>query len=944
MTRAMDRCCASARIRRINSRAFPRHWLLASLLVASLVPGTAKAYNCGQRQFQSIIVSPSPNLVGMLATYTITAVVPALDGCDITTSSNINVIFPGATLADTIASGTMNGQPIAVWVTRSGPNLTFRSPVAVANNASFTLVLNGVTNDTTPGSKTLQMSAGPVQNGNIGLTTSSPYVLAVPTPTPSPTSSPTPTETPTPTLTATPTVTDTPTLTPTITLTPTRTATPTATATPGFCTFPLSTNPCVTGGGPRTTDCYLEWLPTPVPPRAQSGMPKNKLICYEGDPRCDADPVLTNGLCRVRLRLCINNQDPRLPQCAPFDLDAVEVKSPNPAQLRGDPADTANLNTLEFHLGAGGLGLNVFRPNAQVYFGAANSTPDACTNLFTLDVPLRVTSTGEFRKKAKKFRIKATSSLGRVDRDAFVFECRPSTCGDSVVQGDHETCDDGNRTDGDGCDRGCQLELPTPTPTATLALTATPTETSPPPPTATATSTATATVAGPTATATDTPTATEVPTVTSTPTITNTPGPQVCGNGVIEGDEECDDGGICTGGDNAGTACTSEADCVGNGVCVGGEKFSTACASDADCPGSRCVRCRPFGGDGCAANCTFERKVRGDFFFRAGSSAVVMVEGDIPLTVPLDGSQVLTYGKPGPDGVIPVVIKEAESVIRRTTLAGVCVCVRPVPAKTCGGTLFEADGVTRSLDCSFQDTCAANNKPPCSFLHGPGNSTSGFIGCQGLSPANMNWVQDAGGNPPPPPPTPIPGSGPPIVTFFGDGPPGSGIFVSTTRIGTASGGCTQPSPSPGVTPTPLWGPNREFCDDDDPEYARGVPNSIPLLTGQSSIVITNFYRTSTGRIETLPSTGPATITGAPFNCERLLAPTPSVIGAAIAGGFTALNQPQFGSLVTTNKFAYATATFTRTPTITPTGPTRTPTRSATATRSGTPTRTPTRTP
>ena len=465
----------------------------------------------------------------------------------------------------------------------------------------------------------------------------------------------------------------------------------------------------------------------------------------------------------------------------------------------------------------------------------------------------------------------------------------------------------------------------TSTPSHTPQITDTPTRTAPPSDTPTPAPTATATAtAAPTDTSTPVPSPS--PTVTSTPTSTSTPLPAVCGNGVIEGDEECDDGGICTGGDNAGTACTSEADCVGNGVCVGGEKFSTACASDADCPGSRCVRCRPFGGDGCAANCTFERKVRGDFFFRAGSSAVVMVEGDIPLTVPLDGSQVLTYGKPGPDGVIPVVIKEAESVIRRTTLAGVCVCVRPVPAKTCGGTLFEADGVTRSLDCSFQDTCAANNKPPCSFLHGPGNSTSGFIGCQGLSPANMNWVQDAGGNPPPPPPTPIPGSGPPIVTFFGDGPPGSGIFVSTTRIGTASGGCTQPSPSPGVTPTPLWGPNREFCDDDDPEYARGVPNSIPLLTGQSSIVITNFYRTSTGRIETLPSTGPATITGAPFNCERLLAPTPSVIGAAIAGGFTALNQPQFGSLVTTNKFAYATATFTRTPTITPTGPTRTPTR------------------
>src|SRR5437867_3509822 len=58
----------------------------------------------------------------------------------------------------------------------------------------------------------------------------------------------------------------------------------------------------------------------------------------------------------------------------------------------------------------------------------------------------------------------------------------------------------------------------------------------------------------------------------------------LCGNAVVEGDEDCDDGGTCLGSINAGTGCSKEG----------------------DCPDGRCV---PFGGDGCAANCTGETDV-----------------------------------------------------------------------------------------------------------------------------------------------------------------------------------------------------------------------------------------------------------------------------------------------------------------------------------------------
>ena len=50
-----------------------------------------------------------------------------------------------------------------------------------------------------------------------------------------------------------------------------------------------------------------------------------------------------------------------------------------------------------------------------------------------------------------------TSQRGR-DGDSLRFSCRPSTCGDRIVQVDHEDCDDGNRVNGDGCDQGCHHE------------------------------------------------------------------------------------------------------------------------------------------------------------------------------------------------------------------------------------------------------------------------------------------------------------------------------------------------------------------------------------------------------------------------------------------------------------------------------------------------------
>jgi len=129
--------------------------------------------------------------------------------------------------------------------------------------------------------------------------------------------------------------------------------------------------------------------------------------------------------------------------------------------------------------------------------------------VLSIEVPLRVRPNGRVKRGRKTLRVVSLALDGRRDADSLKLECRPSTCGNGIVES-HEDCDDGNRLNGDGCNQGCRFEAPTPTPTAT-----------PPPDTATSTATVTAT---PTVTGTGTATVTPLP-ATATRTSTATPLP-----------------------------------------------------------------------------------------------------------------------------------------------------------------------------------------------------------------------------------------------------------------------------------------------------------------------------------------------------------------------------------------------------------------------------------
>lgn len=150
-----------------------------------------------------------------------------------------------------------------------------------------------------------------------------------------------------------------------------------------------------------------------------------------------------------------------------------------------------------------------------------------------------------------------------------------ATCGNGTVDPGEE-CDDGNFNDGDSCSPTCKNIAPTPTPTPTVTQTPTPI-----PPTNTRTNT-------PLPAATPTRTATLVVT-----TATPTPTPEsVCGDGVTEGVEQCDDGNT-TNND----ACKNNCDL---NVC--GDGFANTGVEQ--CDDGNLVA-----GDGCDGNCLVETTI-----------------------------------------------------------------------------------------------------------------------------------------------------------------------------------------------------------------------------------------------------------------------------------------------------------------------------------------------
>jgi hypothetical protein len=368
-------------------------------------------------------------------------------------------------------------------------------------------------------------------------------------------------------------------------------------------------------------------------------------------------------------------------------------------------------------------------------------------------------------------------------------------------------------------------------------------------------------------------------------------GGAVCGDGITQTGEDCDPGSICIGGDNAGTACTQESDCMGDGVCdTFGQKGPPGtvprkvCSDNSECGGALCIHCKTFSKDGCANNCSTEMVSRlklvpgelegGDI--KPGTSGA-FVHGD-PFMVPLqlNGINTLRSGsKETADGVIPIAQRPDGVSLDRipiTTLA--CACVRGTVYRTCGGTQYESDGLTASTDCTFDDSVCAGLKP-CAAVAGPGNSGEGALGCTGLPSVSYTITQDAGGTMCPVEVAMCENAGPAIYTPGPAGPAGSQILAAASQIGTVTGLCTGTDPA-------MYGPDGEFCTDDDPlipTTVRGLPSITTLVTGTASSAVTNADGVDGNDL------GPYPISGAVKSCEDIVAGNTAC--AAQAGAFTA---------------------------------------------------------
>lgn len=371
----------------------------------------------------------------------------------------------------------------------------------------------------------------------------------------------------------------------------------------------------------------------------------------------------------------------------------------------------------------------------------------------------------------------------------------------------------------------------------------------------------------------------------------------LCPDGIIDPGEQCDDGGFCVGGSLAGTACTAEADCVDGGACFGGLDDLRVCESDDDCRLGDCRRCRPVGGDGCAANCTFETDIlvplvagfveSNGMDIAFGTSGLVVFGPFLTVPLPVTGALTLTVGH-SRGGVSPVAVRARNVRFDAIPVStGACACLRGPARLTCGATLLDPDG-TFSADCRPNDPdatpCPQNR--PCAPLHGAGNAGSGFINCGGPGVAiELNHDCNAAVGAPP--------FSAVVSTADLEGPDahlaGNTLLGFTIQPTTVVGFCTGSSPD--------YGPDGIQCTDDDPPERRGIPVPLLLTTGSAVGAVVN----PADQEDVL---GPFSIDGRAFACDDTDGSV-DISGGVISGVFTACDQPTVSDIVVPISFGFA---------------------------------------
>lgn len=305
------------------------------------------------------------------------------------------------------------------------------------------------------------------------------------------------------------------------------------------------------------------------------------------------------------------------------------------------------------------------------------------------------------------------------------------------------------------------------------------------------------------------------------------------------------------------------------------------------------------GGDGCAANCTFETDVTLNYGerFESQSTAILQTVA-FRLELLIGGSQVLTLGQPRPqetlrnDGGVAFAAGEmpATALIDKNVgrilpveIPGIaCACVRGIEIYTCGGQL-PGLGDARQAECRFGVNCGNED---CRPLFGAGTYAGGIFGCDGTT--DIDYAQSVDSI-----------TGERSLTRLGGEVPAGARMESVIAIGIVMGNpiCAED------TSNANNGPDGIPCSDDDPASSRGIPSLLLETTGTAHATVMNANGVSGRDIAEGETCGAQTcVTGADGNissCEDLLAG--NTAGLCLAGSFPGLAQPSLGDIVTTMK-------------------------------------------
>jgi cysteine-rich repeat protein len=181
---------------------------------------------------------------------------------------------------------------------------------------------------------------------------------------------------------------------------------------------------CLPGGGSLRTDCLLEFAPVGYPSyNRKRTKVRPYLTCEDGDPACDMDGH-RDGQCTFGVSMCLGNDDPRLPECAPSMVYGVEVMSPRPDRIT-PPLNFINARRLE--MAAEEFGLEIRRRGriiSENSLGGGNiDISPICGPALKLMVPAPKPK-GRRTAIKRKFRINAKSVDGRRDGDRIMLICK----------------------------------------------------------------------------------------------------------------------------------------------------------------------------------------------------------------------------------------------------------------------------------------------------------------------------------------------------------------------------------------------------------------------------------------------------------------------------------------------------------------------------------------